>query len=376
MRAVPSFPPYKVTRPPVAKRWIAAASLMGPIAGGCSALLRKTEVSSGSVIIAMLFVISVVGTLWLFRLWYYRCSVHNATLWQQEVNAIQQQWWIQHRRQFGLLETVLIGPAGSNELEWERVFRRETLPPKARGERGFAAFRIARTFSEDADERDQQLARMLVLQWIKQPNSSERLSPARCYWAGSNIAWRAFTGQMKLTFPDVVLPEEPKPWRGEETLAELAEMFADAAPDTQALVAGCQSLTASATAVRPASETAVLWLVGATAPVVLARGELFEPTANESILQVCQRAQIQSELEQVPEYCMLFSPSGQPELASCGWNVTQHLQDSYWGESGEMEPLVAISLAAIFARTQKQPCGWIAADPLHTLALGIIKPYG
>lgn len=41
-----------------------------------------------------------------------------------------------------------------------------------------------------------------------------------------------------------------------------------------------------------------------------------------------------------------------------------------------MEMLIVLILAAFYANNYQQPCGWIAKDPLHTLALGIIKPYG
>jgi hypothetical protein len=41
-----------------------------------------------------------------------------------------------------------------------------------------------------------------------------------------------------------------------------------------------------------------------------------------------------------------------------------------------MEGLTVLSLAAIYAAHYQQPCGWLARDPLNTLAIGIVKPDG
>ncbi len=44
------------------------------------------------------------------------------------------------------------------------------------------------------------------------------------------------------------------------------------------------------------------------------------------------------------------------------------------GDIGEMEGLTVLSLAAIYAAHYQQPCGWLARDPLNTLAIGIVNP--
>lgn len=41
-----------------------------------------------------------------------------------------------------------------------------------------------------------------------------------------------------------------------------------------------------------------------------------------------------------------------------------------------MDALIVLSLAAIYAAHHQQPCGWIARDPMNTLATGIVKPDG
>ncbi|EPQ0644277.1 hypothetical protein ACAF60_09310 [Klebsiella aerogenes] len=94
--------------------------------------------------------------------------------------------------------------------------------------------------------------------------------------------------------------------------------------------------------------------------------------ALENIQQVCQRAMQQSGAERSPDPCIAFTQPQIPELAQSGWNSNQLLQDENWGETGQMEQLITIALAAIFARHFHQSCGWIARDPRHPLSLGIV----
>lgn len=116
----------------------------------------------------------------------------------------------------------------------------------------------------------------------------------------------------------------------------------------------------------------MLWLLAREGEARLTRGEVYEGAALENIQQVCQRAMQQSGAERSPDPCIAFTQPQIPELAQSGWNSNQLLQDENWGETGQMEQLITIALAAIFARHFHQSCGWIARDPRHPLSLGIV----
>ncbi|UDQ79064.1 hypothetical protein LJN55_16555 [Erwinia rhapontici] len=374
MRALPEFPLWKTATPPASKKWLAAGSLLTLLAGGSAALLLKGESGSSMIFTLMLLALAITGVLWLCRLVYYRASLHHATTWQQAVAHEHHLWWEVHQSTLALREILLIGPAGSDESDWKHVLGREQRPPEQEQEPGGKALRIARTFSSDVVAREQQLACSLVLLWQKE--QSEPVSSfAGVFWLGSEPAWQAFRSQMVASFPEVALPTEPEIWNGEETLSRMAARLKQD-KGRQFLLAGCQSCAASSGRRLPAGESAVLWRVAAEGPVVMPRGEVFSALTPDALKDVCQRALKQSDIDDAPDACMLFSHPELPQLAETGWNVTHHLQDSYWGDVGNMQPLIVISLAAIQARHQQQPCGWIATDPQHTLALGIVKPYG
>ncbi|MFP1761070.1 hypothetical protein ACLEDY_00260 [Lonsdalea quercina] len=285
-------------------------------------------------------------------------------------------WWEIHQRQFSLTDVVLIGPAGAEFFDWLRVIKREQPVPPVRQEVSGKVMRIARTFSSDLIEREKQLAQMLVLQWKQQRKGEPAIFPEKFFWLGSDEAWQAFVTQLKVCFPGMKTPEIPEQWQGEETLSLLAEVFGDDERQGVYLVAGCQSLYPSSDAFRSAGESAVLLLVGSHGDVRLTRGECWGSSDVESLQQIVSRAEKQSELDESPDKCILFSHPSQPELASCGWNVTHNTQDDYWGEPGKLDALIVISLAAMSAKSEAKPCAWIASDPLHTLALGIVKPHG
>ncbi|WP_258034341.1 hypothetical protein [Pectobacterium odoriferum] len=376
MRPLPHFPDYHAAKPPAAKRWLGTMALLVLFAGAGIALLRGANTGVGIILAGMLSTMLFISFCWLFSLLYYRFSVHHSATWQQEVAEVHNHWWYQHRRHFSLQDVVLIGPAGAERVDWLRLLQREQKPPVERKEANGLALRVARIFSPDVSEREHQLARMLVLQWKNQREGKKLTSPQRCFWLGSESAWQVFSDQAMKSFPGITLPATPEFWQGENTLSGIAAALSADENGTEYLIAGCQSEPASSQAQRAAGEAAVLWLAGSDGPVMLSRGEFYDPCATESLEQVCERAQRQSELDAPPDACMLFSHPEQPALAVSGWNMTHHLQDNYWGYTGKLDALIVISLAAIYAQSQSQSCGWIATDFLHPLALGIVKPHG
>lgn len=375
MRPLPDIPDYRVARPPAAKRWLGVGALLTLTAGAISVVLQGAESRSGIVFAVMLFALLCTAFFWLLSLLLYRFSLHHSATWKAEVAAVYSNWWQQHRRRFFLTDMVLIGPAGAEKRDWLRLLSREQKAPAEHQEAGGKALRVARSFSTNLMERENQLARMLVLQWQRQREGKTLTSPQRCYWQGSENAWQVFVEQVKDTFPEIVLPVVPEKWMGERTLSDIAAFLEPVEKGAQVLVAGCQSVPASAGDSLPAGEAAVLWLAGSEGTVFLSRGEYFSPGAAEALKDVCERAQEQSELDAAPDACVLFSHPQHSELAGSGWNITHHLQDKYWGNTGPLEALIVIALAAIYAQAQSQPCGWIATDPLHPLALGIIHPH-
>ncbi len=376
MRESPKFPHYRVAFPPSVKRWLGFGSSVILLSGILAALIRRPEHHISIILSCMVGISIFIGVGWLIRMLSFRLSVHHSMTWSREVEYERKHWWEIHQRSFSLMDVVLIGPAGAELFDWLRVIKREQPVPPVRQEASGKVMRVARTFSSDLIEREKQLAQMLVLQWKKQRKDQPAIFPEKFFWLGSGESWRAFVMQLNECFPGMNIPESPERWLGEETLSLFAETFADGELQGVYLVAGCQSLYSSSDAVRPAGESAVLWLVGGHGDVRLTRGEFWGASDVESLQQIVSRAEKQSEPDESPDKCILFSHPLLPELADCGWNVTHNTQDEYWGESGKLDALIVISLAAMSARSEKEPCAWIASDPLHTLALGIVKPHG
>lgn len=377
MRAIPTFPRYRLAKPPVAKRWLGVIAALVLLSGLIAAMVRQSADANASIIlISMVGMVLLGGLFWFVRTIFFRLSVHHSHTWDREAENVRRHWWEIHRRQFALKDIVLIGPAGAELSDWLRVIKREHQAPSFRQESMGKSLRIARSFSSDPIEREKQLAQMLVLQWKRQRGKEFLVSPEKYFWLGSPEAWQAFVAQLIESFPRIKPPELPELWQGEKTLSLLANVLADNKQQANFLIAGCQSLSPTSDSTRPAGECAVLWLAGSQGDVTLSRGEFFDPSDSESLQHVALRAEKQSELHESPERCILFSHPEQPQLAACGWNVTHNIQDDYWGDPGKLDALVVISLAAITAKSETKPCGWIASDPFHTLALGIVKPHG
>ncbi|WP_411749442.1 hypothetical protein [Serratia marcescens] len=376
MRPVPDYPGYKTARPPGTARWLSAAALLVLFSGAVSALLPSAEGKSSLVAAGILLSLLLAGTGWLVRLLYYRVSAHNAAFYHQLVVYEQQLWWSQHRQPFCFKEGVLLGPAGRCATDWVRVLNREQRPPEESKEGSGSALRLPQISTTDVVSREKRLVELLVIEWQKQRGEKELTPPLRCYWQGTDMAWQAFRAQMAATLPEIALPARPELWQGEASLAEITSGLAHAKPEDTVLIAGCQVVAARPGTALPAGESAVLWLAGQDGSVKLTRGETFSPEKGDTLPSVFARALEQSELKAPPEACPLFFKPGLESLAGSGWDTGRHLQDAYWGDSGDMEALIVLSLAAISAAHHQQPCGWIARDPMNTLAMGIVKPDG
>lgn len=376
MKPVPDYPRYNTAHPPSAARWLSAAALLVLFSGGTAALLQPVQGKNSLIAAGILLALLLAGTGWLVRLLYYRISVHNAAFYHQLVEYEQQQWWDKHRQPFGLKERVLLGPAGTCSTDWLRMLNREHRPPEEKKEGDGSALRLPQISVIDAAAREKRLAELLVIEWQKQRSEKSFTSPLRCYWLGSEAAWQVFVTQMAQSFPTAVFPIHPTYWKGEESMSAIADELNHATSEGTILCAGCCSTPTSQNNEIPAGEAAVLWLLGKTGKVQFSRGEVFDEGIDESIVAVAQRALVQSELEQPPDSSFLFSHHDIPDLDKTGWNVTQYVQDLNWGALAELEPMVVQTLAAIFVEHNGIPCGWLARDPNHTLALGIVKPYG
>lgn len=371
MRSMPVYPQYDISQAPSAKRWLAAGAILVLLSAGLTLLLHKNALI---VITGMTFSLLLVVMFWLIRLLYYRFSHHNAHFFNAQVDQRQQQWWLRHCRTLAFRDIVLIGPSGSETDDWLRVLNNAHVLPVVRKERGGDALRVSMSMSESVNGREQQLAAMLVLQWQK--TRKYDVAPDICYWLGGDEGWRAFVVQMAITFPALRLPDAPRPWMGEASLSTIIAEINTSPDDITIMVAGCQSLPAEKNSNQPAGESAVLWVLGPEGVVTMSRGEVYSPPDDKTPEPVFERVLLQSECEQPPEHCLLFSQPDIEGLERSGWNISKHVQDMNWGSVGSMEALIVISLAVIYAETQRTPCGWIAKDPQHSLSLGIVKPHG
>lgn len=243
MRAIPTFPRYRLAKPPVAKRWLGGGAALVLLSGIIAAMAGKSGANTSIILFCMVGMVLLGGVVWFVRTIFFRLSVHHSHTWEREAENERRHWWEIHRRQFALKDIVLIGPAGAELSDWLRVIKREHQAPLVRQESLGKSLRIARSFSSALIEREKQLAQMLVLQWKRQRGKELFVSPEKYFWQGSPEAWQAFVAQLIESFPGITAPELPELWQGEKTLSVLANVLADKKQLANFLIAGCQSLS-------------------------------------------------------------------------------------------------------------------------------------
>ncbi|WP_240043500.1 hypothetical protein [Pseudomonas ovata] len=371
---MPEFDPYPQRSPPAYGRWLlmggTPAVLAGVLAlwGGTAGEIRRVAIYAGA------FWLLLWLAAFLLRILACCLSRYNAWHYDESTQRICAHWWAQHRQTVSLLDTVLLGPACSTPEQRQALFQPDHKPPAAIDVAGESRLALAQILAGDVAERERQLAHRLVAQWCEQHDPPPGLVPLRCYWQGTPQAWQAFFEQMSRSCPQIVLPAQPQPWQGIDSLASIIDQLQEAPGEARILCAGCQSSSARQGSNLLPGEAAVLWVLGRQGDVRLTRGEWYVAEA-EALADVAGRVLQQSERDAPTDTCVAFSDACLPDLATAGWSPRAQVQDANFGDLAGLQAMVAITLAASHCQHSPAPCAWLARDPHYALALGIVHPH-
>ncbi|MCL5228281.1 hypothetical protein [Pseudomonas nunensis] len=372
VKTAPEFAPYPAAQSPKYSRWMAGGVAVLVLLSAGSVALRSF-IEPRIAVIGMAFALLLWLLALLLRVLYFRLSQHNAQCYAEAAEQVRQAWWQSHRQKAALVESVLVSAVASTPEHGLRLFGPDHLPPEPQTIPEGRAIRLGHVFGSDVAERERNLAILLALQWHEQRVEHSVVQPLRCYWLGSLEAWQAFVEQMARCFAPLQLPEQPEPWQGIRSLDSIIDQLQGAPATARILCAGCQSLPYRQDSRLPAGEAAVLWLFGPEGGVRFSRGEWFSADT-ENLPAVAKRVLQQSELAAPAELCVSFSQPDLADLPVIGWNTRQHVQDANFGHLESLQAMVVQTLAAWYAEQHRVPCAWLANDPYHTLALGIVEP--
>ncbi|WP_025996885.1 hypothetical protein [Pseudomonas viridiflava] len=372
MKRAPDFVQYPLVHSPAYFRWMVFGAVLLIALSGAGVALRP-EIEPQRLVTGIACAFGVWLLALLLRVLYLRLNRHNAQRYHEATEQVSQTWWKHHRQHVALVESVLISAACSTPEQAQLLFSSDHQPSEPRATSEGRALRLVEVFGENVAERERNLATLLALQWHEQRDEPSAVQPLRCYWQGSQLAWNAFVEQMARCAAQVQLPEQPEPWEGISSLGSAIDQLQGAPATARILCAGCQSSPVVQDSPLPAGEAAVLWLFGPEGGARFSRGEWFD-AGTEPLSKVAERALKQRELMAPTEVCVSFAQPDVPELAGIGWNTRQHAQNANFGRLGPLQAMVVQTLAAWHAMKHQVPCAWLANDPHHTLALGIVEP--
>ena len=368
MKVMPHFNPYPLNARPAYGRWLMAGAVLLCLASVAAVqvgpFVEPRQAVGGVVVVLASWLLAL-----LLRMVYHHANRANAERYTYFGKQMQQRWWQEHRQQVSMIESVLFSPACSS-VETAEAFFAFTYLPAHNVLRALAPVRSPLVRGTQRAEREIQLARWLVMRWQEQNPAPDVGQIVRCYWSGSVPAWQAFRAQLIELMPQVRLPDEPEQWRGFESLNEAIDALQNAPSQSRILCVGCVSLDAGANP----GEVALLWLLGPNGGPRIQRGEWLAHEA-ESLAEVSRRALEQAELQEPAEACITFSQPQMREEPGPDWDLLKHLQDANFGALGDMEAMVALTLACWYTQVNAVPCSWLASDPTHSVALGVVKPY-
>ncbi|MNF68822.1 hypothetical protein D3C84_506880 [compost metagenome] len=371
MNQSPEFKPYPLASAPVYSRWlVSGVVLLALMSAGSEFVVLLIEPQLAAVAVVAVLLSWTLALL--LRVLYYRLNRHNAQSYAEAAERVRQAWWARHRQKAALVEAVLLGAGCTRPEHRQALFNPDCQPPRPEETPEGPTIRLRQVFGSDVAERERQLAILLALHWQVQRKEFTALAPLKCYWQGSLAAWQAFVQEMALHSPQLHLPEQPEPWQGIASLNAIIDQLQGAPEEARILCGGCHCSPARQEHPMANGEAAVLWVFGPRGGVRFTRGEWFSADA-ESLTTVAARALQQSELQAPVPTCVSFSQPHLSDLAAIGWNTSQNLQDENFGALASLEAMVVQTLAAWHAQQHAEPCAWLANDPHHTLALGIVE---
>lgn len=370
MKPAPQFKPWPLRSEPRYLHWMVSGVVVLALVGCMGVLLRPLVERWLPLLGAFALMLWLLALM--VRVLVYRLNRHNADCYHDAVQVVEERWWRRHRQQAALQEMVLLGPACSQPEQRSRLFMVERKPPQAIDSEAGAMLRIGQVLADEPGVREQQLARLLALQLQAQRPEAFAGPLLQCYWSGAAEAWEHFAEEMHQRF-QLTLPEQPEPWSGLGSLEALIDRLHDAPDQALVLCAGCESVLPDKNHRLPAGEAAVLWLLGKTGGVGIARGESFSATQDE-LSVVAARALQQAGLATSPPACAHFLPSTDSDLPDLDWPPIQPPPETHFGELQRLPAMVALSLAAAHAQLNATPSAWLARDPSCTLALGVVTP--
>ncbi|MEE1922945.1 hypothetical protein V0R50_11800 [Pseudomonas sp. 148P] len=366
MKPAPHFAAWPLRPPPQYLRWMVGGLVVLALVG-CAGVLLRPWLEDWLPALGALALVAWLLAL-LLRLLAFRFNRHNAACYGAAVEQVEQRWWSHHRQQAALVDLVLIGPACSVPDDRAGLFEAERKPPQAKAEEGGQVLRSTQVLGKGQARRELQLARLLAMQLQAQRSEPFSAPLLHCYWQGSAEAWQVFAEETGRRF-NVVLPDQPRPWTGLDSLDQAIDALHQADAEALVLCAGCESLPGRQDSKLPGGEAALLWLLGKSGGVRIARGEAFVAD-RDALPEVAERALRQCHLQGPTQACASFSPA----LAELGWNPLPAAPLLNFGELQQLEAPVALSLAAAHAQLNAMPSAWLASDPSCTLALGVVTP--
>jgi len=369
----PKFAKYPLSQAPVYSRWWTSFAVLSAAVLISGKLVFSDFYELRIIVIVALGVLCLWLLAFLVRVLCFRLDQHNAYCYGVNTQQLEQAWWSRHRQTVALVESVLLGAVCRSAEQKHALFSPDLTKPTPEQTDDGWAIRVPQVFGKDVAEREAQLAALLALQWQQQRSDLPVEQPLRCYWQGTPAAWNSFAEQVKKLWPTAQFPERPDVWQGIDSLDAIVDQLHEEPAEAWILCAGCQSSPIQRESRLPAGEAAVLWVLGKQEGVRIARGEWLNADV-ESLAAVAERALRQSELEASGPPCVSFSQPDLPDVSAIGWNLRQHLQDANFGALGNLESMVVLTLAAWYAEGNSKACAWLANDPQHTLAIGVVKP--
>ncbi|EML1935360.1 MULTISPECIES: hypothetical protein [unclassified Providencia] len=301
------------------------------------------------------FILPILVYLLIFSIYYfiYQIRTYNKNIYLVSIEKDESMWWDYQSKYLPIIDTIVIGCLGSNQMDWAMLILNKTVPPLPKINDNTEVLYTPLLIG-DKENKDKMLAKLLFSE-LEKKYSVSNLDIKYIYWLGSkstlNIFSNLFDEQYRAS------PISKKLIHSIEDIDDIIDYhYENHHNDEKLIIAGSNLNDDSERVVQ--SESGFLWLIGNTGNYAIHRCESID-CDNESVSGLTSQLKRYAGLASAPTLTISMDHKSAEAFTSSDWNSVDNNLSRYYGDISLASPFLAISQGVMHCiQNSVDSCGW------------------
>ncbi|EIU7558597.1 hypothetical protein HBA43_06735 [Providencia rettgeri] len=301
------------------------------------------------------FILPVLVYLLIFSIYYfiYQIRIYHKNVYFAVTEKDENEWWGYQSKYLPIIDTIIIGSLGRNQMDWAMLIRNKTVPPFPKINDKTEVLCNPLLIS-NKENKDKMLAKLLFNELdTKYPVSN--LNIKHIYWLGSESALNVFSNLV-----DQQYNTSPISKGFIHSIKDIDDIidnhYEHHHNDEKLIIAGTNLNDDPKRVVQ--SESGFLWLIGNTGNYAIHRCEAID-CDNERVSDLTSQLKRYAGLPSAPALTISMDHKSAEAFTSSDWNSVDNNLSPYYGDVSLTSPFLAISQGVLHCiQNSIDSCGW------------------